>query len=68
MTDSAERMKLYEKILTLIDHTRTEVGDPSLGDAVERLILNDQFREIQNEIFENPGAIEPWLIRRRRGS
>jgi hypothetical protein len=58
-------MKLYEKILTLIDHTRAEVGDPSLADSVERFILNAQVRELENEIFENPGAFEPWLIRRR---
>lgn len=67
MRDTAECMKLYEKILTLIDQTRAEVGDPSLADAVERLILNGQVRELENEIFENPGAFEPWLIRRPPG-
>lgn len=68
MKDSVERMKLYEKILSLIDTTRTEAGDPSLGEALERFILNEQLREVENEIFENPGAFEPWLIRRRSGS
>jgi len=28
-------------------------------------VVESQFQELENEILENPGAIEPWLIRRR---
>jgi hypothetical protein len=59
-------MRLYEEILTLIDRKRAEVGDPFLGSNLERVLLDNQFREIEQEIFEDPGAMEPWLVRRRR--
>jgi hypothetical protein len=29
-------------------------------------VIDLQFEEIEAEILENPGAIEPWLVRRRR--
>ena len=45
---------------------RAETGGETLGLAVERVILETQFQEIEGEILENPGAFEPWLIRRRR--
>jgi len=41
------------------------VRDP-FGAAIERVIIESQFHDLENEILEDPGAIEPWLIRRRR--
>jgi hypothetical protein len=66
MRNTTECMRLYEEILTLIDRRRAEAGDPFLGSAVERVLLENQFRELEQEIFEDPGAMEPWLVRRRR--
>jgi hypothetical protein len=67
MTSTAERLRLYEAILALIDQKREETGDLSLGNSIERVVIETQFRELEHEIFENPGPIEPWLIRLRRG-
>ena len=67
MTNTAERLRLYEAILALIDQKREETGDQSLGNSIERVVIETQFRELEHEIFENPGPIEPWLIRLRRG-
>jgi hypothetical protein len=67
MSSTAERLRLYEAILTLIDQKRTDSGDLSLGQAIERVVIETQFHELENEILENPGPIEPWLIRLRRG-
>ena len=67
MTSTADRMKFHEAILELIDRKRTETGDPSLGSSIERLVLDAQVRELEQDIFEDPGAFEPWLIRRRNG-
>jgi hypothetical protein len=67
MTSTAERLKLYEAILALIDEKRADTGDMSLGDSIERVVIETQFKELEREIFENPGPIEPWLIRLRRG-
>jgi hypothetical protein len=66
MSNTADRLELCEAILALIERKRAETGDPTLAEAIERVVIDSQFREIENEILDNPGAIEPWLIRRRR--
>jgi hypothetical protein len=66
MSNAVDRLKLGEAILALIEQKRAETGDESLGSDIERLILDTQVREIESEIFENPGAFEPWLVRRRQ--
>lgn len=66
MSTTAQRLELYEAILSLIEKKRLETRDDSLGDNLERVIVESQFEEIERDILERPGAIEPWLIRRRR--
>jgi hypothetical protein len=66
MSTVADRLALYEAILALIEKKRVDTQDESVGVAMERLILDTQFQEIEGEILENPGAFEPWLIRRRQ--
>lgn len=66
MSDTKNRMELSEAILALIEKARIQTGDEKLGADIEQLIIQDQFQELEQEILENPGAIEPWLIRRRR--
>jgi hypothetical protein len=65
MSNASDRMKLWDDLLALIDRKRTETGDPMLGSAVERVILDIQIRDLERDIFEDPGAFEPWLIRKR---
>jgi hypothetical protein len=65
MSSANDRLKLGEAIIALIEQKRAETGDESLGANIERVVLESQFRELEDEILENPGAIEPWLIRRR---
>ena len=65
MSTTADRMKLGEAVLALIEQKRAETGDESLGASIERAVIDAQFQEVEAEIVENPGAIEPWLIRRR---
>lgn len=67
MNNTSARLEMCEAILALIDRKRQESGDPSLGTAIERVVLDSQFRELEYDILDDPGAIEPWLIRRRRG-
>ena len=67
MNNTSARLELCEAILALIDAKRQESGDPFLGSAIERVVLDSQVRELEQDIFDDPGAIEPWLIRRRRG-
>jgi hypothetical protein len=67
MSNTKQRLELSEAILALIEQKRIETGDESLGAAIERVVIEGQFEELEDEILENPGAIEPWLIRRKRG-
>jgi len=67
MSNTKERLELSEAILALIEQKRADTRDESLGAAIERFIVDSQFEEVEGEILDNPGAIEPWLIRRRRG-
>jgi hypothetical protein len=66
MSSATDRLNLCEAVLALIEQRRVETGDETLGASIERVVLDAQFQEIEAEILENPGAIEPWLIRRRR--
>ena len=66
MSSGADRLALGEAILAIIEKKRAETGDESLGEAIERAILDAQVRDLEKDIFEDPGAIEPWLVRRRR--
>jgi hypothetical protein len=66
MSSAVDRLKLCEAVLALIEQKRAETGDETLGANIERVVIDTQFQEIEAEILENPGAIEPWLVRRRR--
>ncbi len=65
MARATLELELYDAILAVIERKRTETGDETLGTRVERLILDTQFEELERDILEKPGAIEPWLVRRR---
>ncbi len=66
MSSVKDRLELAEAILALIEKKRSETRDESLGASIERVVIESQFQELEHEILENPGAIEPWLVRRRR--
>ena len=68
MSNTADRIQLCEAVLALIERKRLETGDESLGSSIERAVLESQIADLEHEIFEDPGAIEPMLVplRRRR--
>ena len=65
MSSTADRMKLCEDLLAAIDRRRAETR--GLGSSIEKVILDNQIRELEKDIFEDRGAFEPWLVRRRSG-
>ena len=67
MSNTLHYIELCEAVLSLIERKRAETGDATLGADIERLVIDSQFREVEREVLDNPGAIEPWLIRRRHG-
>jgi hypothetical protein len=65
MSTAKDRLELAEAILALIEKKRVETGDEYLAAPIEAAIIESQFKDLEEEILENPGAIEPWLVRRR---
>jgi hypothetical protein len=66
MSTTKDRIELSEAILALIEKKRIQASDETLGADIEQVIIESQFQDLEHEILENPGAIEPWLVRRRR--
>jgi hypothetical protein len=66
MSTTKDRIELSEAILALIAKKRVQTCDETLGADIEQVIVESQFQDLEHEILENPGAIEPWLVRRRR--
>ena len=65
MSRMDNQLALDEAILALIETKRAETGDETLGWEIERVITEAQFRDVERDILDNPGAFEPWLIKRR---
>jgi hypothetical protein len=66
MSTTKDRIELSEAILALIEKKRAQTHDETLGVTIERALIESQFEDLEHEILENPGAIEPWLVRKRR--
>jgi hypothetical protein len=66
MSTTKDRIELSEAILALIEKKRAQTHDETLGLAIEQVLIESQFQDLEHEILENPGAIEPWLVRKRR--
>jgi hypothetical protein len=64
MSTVTDRLELYAAILTLLEKKRAQTRDGNLGAAIERVILEGQFREMEQEILEGSGAFDPWPARR----
>jgi hypothetical protein len=60
-----ERMTLAAEIMAVLERRRAESGDASLGCAIERALIDSHLKEIEEDILQDPGAIEPLLVRRR---
>src|SRR4051794_25168169 len=57
MSNMADRLALSEAILALIEQKRAETQDETLGLAVERVILDTQFQEIEGESSKIPAPL-----------
>ena len=66
MNNAAERIKVAAGLLALIEARRAQADDPNLGAGMEHAMIEGHLREIEEDILNDPGAIEPWLVRRRQ--
>jgi len=68
MANTANRLELYGAIPgPHRAESGPETGDEFLGASIERVVIDTQFQEIENEILEDPVRSNPGCLRRRRG-
>ena len=58
-----DRLELRSRILEIIDRRREETGDRSLGSSVERLLIEEELRDL---VSESTIEGEPALVPVRR--
>ena len=58
MSNANDRLKLGEAIMALIEQKRAETGDESLGANIERVVLESQFRELEDEMQRASANLE----------
>ncbi len=65
---TTQRLEKSMSILAMIDRRRELSGDPSLGSNIERMIVDQELEELEQDILLNPGPLAPHLTRlpRRR--
>jgi hypothetical protein len=60
MTNICQKLKARARVLEIIDRRRLETGDPALGSAIERVILDECLSELEREAGNtllNSGAL-----------
>ena len=61
-----ERLVKEMEILEKLDSRRERESTPSLGESIEREILNRELRDLEADILADPGALESQLVRVKR--
>jgi hypothetical protein len=62
----SQRLRDGLDVLETLDERRAETHSPRLGYDTEYEIVDRELREIENNILEDPGALEPFLVRKNR--
>jgi hypothetical protein len=61
-----QELNLRAVLLMMIDQHRTESGNPELGLTMERAIVEENWRELDRDIMDDPGALAGQLVRLRK--
>jgi len=56
-THRQARLKKSAEVLTLIDNCRRVTGDPGLGVAIERLIVERELQELEQQFSTDPQVL-----------
>lgn len=67
---SRQRLMRAERIISMLDRRRTKQGCSHWGSNVERMLIERELREIEDDIHADPGALAdhnaPVPIHRKR--
>lgn len=61
-----DRLEQGVSILEGLERKRRATNTPLFGYDIECLIIAQELRELENDIFRDPGPLEPYLVRARR--
>lgn len=65
MRSTKERLGQSMEVLETLDRRRTEMKTPSLGADTEWSLIEQELKEIERDILEDPGALAKFLVRIR---
>ena len=63
MRSISERLQQSVATLDALDRRRDEMHSPMHGADTEWSLIERELRELENEILQNPGALEKFLVR-----
>lgn len=66
MRSAKERLQQSVATLETLDRKREEMRTHSLGQDTEWSLIERELRDLEDEILENPGALEKFLVRTKR--
>jgi hypothetical protein len=66
MSEIRERLGKGVAVLQRLDKRRLDTKSPKLGYNAEHLIIARELSELENDILQDPGALEAHLVRLRR--
>lgn len=66
MRSVKERLEQSVATLGTLERRRQQMRTPTLGQDMEWSLIERELREIEEDILEDPGALEKFLIRIRR--
>lgn len=66
MRSVKERLEQGVAALETLERRREQMRTPTLGQDMEWSLIERELREIEENILEDPGALEKFLVRSRR--
>lgn len=64
MRSTKERLEQSVEVLDTLDRRRSEMKTPGLGSDTEWSLIEQELKEIEKDILDDPGALERFLVRR----
>lgn len=65
MRSTKERLEQSLQVLETLESRRLEMKTPALGADTEWSLIEQELREIERDILEDPGGLEKFLVRIR---
>ncbi len=65
MRSTKDRLEQSVEVLETLDRRRSDMRTPNLGSDTEWALVEQELKDIERDILEDPGALEKFLVRIR---